>query len=291
MSKEESKESNESNESKNNYNDEINLFYATKEKYKSIYDAKVDKILKNKNIDNKSKREKVKNIVLPCIFCKRKVNSIFSRNNHTLKITCGSESEPCSNKFELKLAYYSSMNNILDGLEETIQKMKDSVIHVKSKLLYDYISQEEALEEFNKTNKSLNEYIEVYLSILKKRDLITNNEEQQHLILQKRNIIDEYILLNNDLLERYKEEKTDDSLNNFIENTIQILMPINKELFELKNAFQEITQQYEDNSFVNEETNNKNKKIIYILHTRNNLFEHLENIFDDVDNELIQNDL
>ena len=30
------------------------------------------------------------------------------------------------------------------------------------------------------------------------------SQEQQHLILQKRNIIDEYILLNNDLLERYK---------------------------------------------------------------------------------------
>jgi hypothetical protein len=284
--------SNPEDELNNKFSKEISLFYSTKEKYKEAYDNKVDKIMKNNKLDLNSKHDKVKKIEMPCVFCKRKVNSIFSRKNHRLTISCGSEAEPCNRKFDLQLAYYSTMDNILEGLEERIQTIKDKVIQIKTKLLYNYISEENAIEEFEKASKDLNEFSEVYVTLMRKREKILNNEETQHLILQKQSTIEEYMTYNKELLEIYMTERTDETLNNYVENIIEILQPLQSEVYDLKYAFKEVIVEEKYRNQNNDFTkNNDNKELIYTLHSRNVLFENLDDIFDEEDHKLIQNDL
>lgn len=293
MSEQEDITNDKTNDTTNDkFSKEISLFYSTKEKYKEAYDTKVDKIMKNKSLDKNSKREKVKTIQMPCVFCKRKVNTIFSRKDHHLTISCGSETEPCNRKFDLQLAYYSTLDDILEGLEERIQKIKDKVIEIKTKLLYNYLSEENAIEEFENTSKNLNEFSEVYVTLMRKREKILNNEETQHLILQKQSKIEEYISYNKELLEAYNSEKTDETLNNYVENIIEILKPLKEEVYNLKYAFKEVVvhEKEKSNSF-GQSKDDDVKEYIYKLHTRNVLFENLDDIFDEDDHKIIQNDL
>lgn len=284
--------SNSEEELNNKFSKEISLFYSTKEKYKDAYDNKVDKIMKNNKLDLKSKHEKVKNIEMPCVFCKRKVNTIFSRKNHHLTIVCGSEAEPCNRKYDFQLAYHSTMDDILEGLEERIQSIKDAVIQIKTKLLYNYISEEIAVEEFEKASKDLNEFSEVYVTLMRKRDKVLNNEGTQHLMLQKQGIIEEYMAYNKELLETYMNEKTDETLNNYVENVIEILQPLQSEVYDLKYAYKEVVVQEKERNQNNDFTKNSHdKELTYTLFSRNILFENLDDIFDEEDHKLIQNDL
>lgn len=277
--------------SNNNYINEINLFYSTKEKYKTVYDNKVDKIMAKANLDIQSKRKKVDEITMPCIFCKRKVNTIFSRRNHSLLIYCGSKEEPCNMRFELKLANYSNINDIIDGLEERVNTIKEKIIRLKTDLLYNYITNEDAIEEFDELSKDLNEFTELYITLMKKRDNFTNNDETQHLILQKRSTLDEYLFINKELLSTYKNDKSQETLNNYLENTLQIIEPTYREIYELKNVYKEVISVEKRNNKYFGDSNNESNELIHTLFQRNVLFENLDNIFDENDHKLIQNDL
>lgn len=276
----------------NKYTNEINLFYSTKEKYKDAYDNKVDKIMSKKGLDINSKRDKVKEIVMPCIFCKRKVNTIFSRRNHSLSIYCGSKEEPCNMKFELKLAWYSNLIDIIDGLEDRINTIKEKIIRLKTDLLYNYINDESAIEKFEEFSKDLNEFTELYITLMKKKDNLFNNDETQHLILQKKSILEEYMSFNKELIETYKTEEMLETLNNYIENIVQVIEPVHKEIYDLKYAHKEvISVEKRSNKLDNEKQNNDSKEFIHTLFQRNVLFEYLDNLFDENDHQLIQNDL
>ena len=172
--------------------------------------------------------------------------------------------------------------------------IKDNVIQIKTKLLYNYISEEDAVETFEKASNDLNEFSEVYITIMRKKEKIVNNEEKQHLILQKQSKIEEYIQYNKELLDTYINERTGETLNNYVENIIEILQPLHEELHDLKYAFKEVIVQEQENknSFNNsDKSSNEDKAVTYTLHQREVLFEHLDDIFDEEDHKLIQNDL
>ena len=96
------------------------------------------------------------------------------------------------------------------------------------------------------------------------------------MILQKQNQIQEYLDLNRELVNDYILNNEIKSLEDYIENTFKILNPLQKDVFDLKNGFKEIL------------TNIDGTKV---LHLRNKPFENYEHIFDDEEDELIQNDL
>ena len=138
----------------NKFIDQINLYYEIKEKYKDEYDTKIKKLLKEKKLDMQSKKKKLQEFRMKCIFCKRKVNTIFSKKNKTLSIRCGSQETPCNQKFELKIVDYTTMDNILIKLEEVMNKAKTSIIKIKTELLYNYLTNEEAIQNLKRSMKS-----------------------------------------------------------------------------------------------------------------------------------------
>ncbi len=71
-----------------NYNAAIEEYYKLKQEYDRTYKRKL-RVLKNKDISLKEKRELLHKIKLPCIHCKKRVGTIFTNEGGVLKAVCG----------------------------------------------------------------------------------------------------------------------------------------------------------------------------------------------------------
>jgi len=293
------------------HKDEIYRYYETKEKYMNDYQYKISKIQQNKDLDATQKKQKIKAIKMQCIFCKRAVATHFSNKNHTLLIKCGSNDTPCSNKFELKLARYQHIEDIIQDWELSLQEIKKQIIYIKTKLLYNYLDDSEAVSTFEKVNDDLNEYTTMYLAFLRKREDILNNHSKQHVMMEKKSKIDEIKQLNNHLMQKYQsnielknkqnvqniqniQNKDSDTVNHspddsYISNSDIHMM--NQELLQsyvenIKEQIQPLQQEYHDLQYAHKEVYENT------LQTSVNTFQAYEHIYDSLDgHELIQNDL
>jgi len=146
-------------------NDAFNEYYKLKNKYESDYNKDKQKIIKNKQMSWKEKRNEFKQLKPKCINCKRPVGTIFSIKHsgnpnddfRELKAICGSLSEPCTLNININAGVTYNMMDHIKELEKDIENYKNEIIEYKNKLLFGYTKTEIAVENFDKIKEAIND--------------------------------------------------------------------------------------------------------------------------------------
>ena len=145
--------------------DAFNEYYKLKNKYESDYNKDKQKLIKNKQMSWKEKRNEYKQLKPKCINCKRPVGTIFSIKHsgepnddfRELKAICGSLSEPCSLNININAGVTYNMMDHIKELEKDIENYKNEIIEYKNKLLFGYTKTETAVENFDKIKEAIND--------------------------------------------------------------------------------------------------------------------------------------
>jgi hypothetical protein len=145
--------------------DAFNEYYKLKNKYESDYNKDKQKLIKNKQMSWKEKRNEFKQLKPKCINCKRPVGTIFSIKHsgepnddfRELKAICGSLSEPCSLNININAGVTYNMMDHIKELEKDIENYKNEIIEYKNKLLFGYTKTETAVENFDKIKEAIND--------------------------------------------------------------------------------------------------------------------------------------
>lgn len=146
-------------------NEALNEFYKLKSKYESDYNKYKQKIIKDKNLSWKEKKQEFKQLKPKCINCKRPVGTIFSvkhlgkenEDSRELKAICGSLSEPCNLNITINPGVTYNIMTHIKELEKDNEDYKNEIIEYKNKLLFGYTTTEAAVEKFDKTKDAIND--------------------------------------------------------------------------------------------------------------------------------------
>ena len=184
----------------------MNEFYKLKGKYDEIVRRKKQKIINNPTLSKADKRKAWANTVIKCINCKQNVGTFFSVKNRRLIAHCGavgkteSGVQPCKLNIDLELATVTTMQETINSFNKFKEDDKESIIKTKLKLLFGFMSETEALSEFEEKRKEFdddvqtyNEYLELFTDIhnsKEKRDMLKNiTQEAEETIKEIKKLI------------------------------------------------------------------------------------------------------
>ena len=139
----------------------IEEYYTLKNDYDQSYSSKRKAIISDKSIGNtkQKKRNSINELKIPCIHCKRPVGSIFSTENRTLNAICGDVIAPCP----LNIKIYKGRVTRLDDdftvwYEDYIKELTETIVKTKLDVLFQYITEEDAVKLFQETKEQLELY-------------------------------------------------------------------------------------------------------------------------------------
>lgn len=190
-----------------NYTDAINAYFSMKNDYETKIHNKKKQIY-NKEPNKKLAKYIIKQYIPECIKCKRKVGSIFNKENDTYTIICGDTQNPCNLDVRIFAGTLSQFHSTFEALKEVFDETRDIVIRQKLDTLFDYVTEEDAVKLFKTqselymSNESLyNDYLERYNEMYNNTDTARRiNEKQTNLFSmfeKNKELIDEYKKTNN----------------------------------------------------------------------------------------------
>ena len=159
----------------------INDYYKLKRDYESSIDKEIKKL--DKGLSIKEKRNEFKKLKPKCIDCNRPVGTTFSINydkekdGRILSAVCGDKVDPCNLNINIFLGYTETYPEIIKCLENEIKKIKNDIIVDKNKLLFGFITTEQALESFDSYSSKISEKTERLTSVLELYLNETDNTE------------------------------------------------------------------------------------------------------------------
>lgn len=206
--------------------DAFNEYYKFKNKYESDYNKDKQKIIKNKQMSWKEKRNEFKQLKPKCINCKRPVGTIFSIKKsgdpkddfRELKAICGSLTEPCSLNITINAGITFNIMDHIKELEKDIEQYKKEIIEYKNKLLFGYTHTETAVDNFEKIKEAIND-TSFLLNINYERlfDIVDNKIKNEQIAKLKEEI---YILIN-EIKESIKKFNSTGNIQ-FVRDSIEI---------------------------------------------------------------------
>jgi len=221
----------------------INEYYKLKNKYETDINKHKKSISNNPTLSNKEKRMEFQKIKPKCVNCGRPVGTIFSIryfpeiNNEgehkELKALCGGLGvDPCNLNITIRVGLYDLLPHNLNLIEKIIKDDKDDIINFKNKLLFGYITAEQAIENFEDKKSSINDFTELLQEYLMKYNEITNNKEKNQEL--KEDIEKSYIFIEEIKQCVIKYNETDD--NQYIRDLVNIYINNLKPIFKKINA-------------------------------------------------------
>jgi hypothetical protein len=238
----------------------LNEYFKLKQKYEAEIAANKKRIINNPTLSNREKRSEFMKLKPKCINCKRPGGSIFkvlfnaddshNESYREYNARCGIISNPCNLKIKIRCGKTELITDILKNMEDEIKDIKNEIIDDKNKLLFGFLTTEDALDKFDYSKEAVSTYSSLYEEYLTKYNSIVDNEDKKREL--EESITNSYIYIN-----QIKDcvKKSDESGNkSFISDAINIydttLVPI---LFTIRNL------KYNE-SFVwhNEDTNSCN---------------------------------
>lgn len=194
----------------------INSFYDLKNKYESKLSQEKKKIILNTQLSKKEKRDRFLRIKRKCINCKKEGGTVFSTNNKLLKAVCGA-ANPCKLDIEIQVARYMDGRAIIDILKGQYDSLKQIIIETKLNLLFNYITEDAAVDSFDKHREELQETSETYKALLIEYLLVTNNPTKAVKLMEEEIKVFNYIEEYKNLIKQYDDENKDDYLTEALE--------------------------------------------------------------------------
>jgi hypothetical protein len=176
-------------DTKTSVKEALNEYFKLKLKYENQISANKKKIANNSTLSNREKRSEYLKLKPKCINCKRPGGTIFKTTffNETDKedshrqysAKCGILADPCNLDIKIQVGSVQLLPNLLNSLQAQIKELKDNVIDDKNKLLFGYITTEQALESFDDIKETIGIYTSLYESYLENYNLIVDNDKKK----------------------------------------------------------------------------------------------------------------
>ena len=258
----------------------LNEYFKMKMKYESQINANKKKIMNNPTLSKREKRSEFLKLKPKCINCKRpggtKFQVLFHEENiaedkydsrREYKAECGLVADPCPLNINIEVNKVELLPEILNSMEKEIKTIKNKIINDKNKLLFGYLTTEEALKNFEEDEMGITlytEYYEKYLEAYNK--LVDNHEEKDDL---NKTITESYIFI--DQIKECIKKSKDLEDKQFITDAVQIyttsLMPVLNKIRRLK---------YNENMVWHDEDTNTCKLIQNKYNISNMSYSNLE---------------
>jgi len=140
---------------------QLNKYYKLKANYESSISDKKKKIIHNNKLSMKEKREEFKKYKPKCINCKRIGGTNFTSNiekgERLIRAICNISSNPCNLDIKINLGSFYLIRELLDEIQDSINKVKNEIIKNKNKQLFNFIDDNTVVSVFDKLKKDLNE--------------------------------------------------------------------------------------------------------------------------------------
>ena len=171
-------------EERNKINDAIHGYYSLKEKYNSALEKRRQRLMNDPVINWKSlsAQQKAKRLAIikpACIVCKQEGGSIFTETDGKLKAICGNISQPCGFHIEVTRGKYISLETLMNESLEEVRATKDEIIRMKLDLLFQFISEDELVEQFDAVQHKLHEQLKMYAEFRTYYLSVTDNDDIQ----------------------------------------------------------------------------------------------------------------
>lgn len=260
----------------------VDEYYEIKNKYEfEIKTSKArKKIINNDKLSIKEKRVQLQQLKPKCISCERPVGTIFKtifdteKECRILTARCGDKLAPCKLNIKVNPGSYNSIQTIIDFYENENENTKQDVITIKNKTLFGFITNEDAIKEYDKIKEEINTNTYLLDKFLSLYNDIVDNKEKDTLIRNKMKTLHLNINVYKEHIEKYEE--TSDTLN--ISDAVNVydkqIKPLLNEIMKLK--YENASVFVETKNGEGEEDENDTGKTIYHLVQQKYLPESME---------------
>lgn len=240
----------------------LNEFFKLKSKYETQINANKKKIMNNTTLSKREKRSEFLKLKPKCINCQRpggtkfqviyfdeKGNAAVDYDSHReYRAECGIVADPCPLNIKVQIGKVEMLQDILNTMETEIKTYKNKIITDKNKLLFGYLTTEEALKNFDDDKVSISLYTELYEKYLEAYNKIVDNDEVKDDL--NKSITESYIFIDQ-IKECVKKSQDLDELL-YIQDAVQIyttsLMPLLDKIRMLKYNENMVWQDEDTNS-------------------------------------------
>jgi hypothetical protein len=228
----------------------IEDYYTLKNDYEQVYKKKRKTIMTDIRVTKQDKRDAIQSIKVPCIHCKRMVGTIFSTENRVLKAKCGDASNPCPLNIEIYKGRVTRYDIAFQTwLEDHIKEYSETIVKTKLDVLFQYITEEEAVKIFQETKEELDLYkmgyntdFQLYLEKTTNSDTKADLESVIKKLGEKQSEMKE-------LLSQYYIKKDNRIFNSIVTIYTEKVIPLVQTIRELKYKYIDLEYDSDENVY------------------------------------------
>jgi hypothetical protein len=217
----------------------LNEYFKLKTKYESQINANKKKIINNSTLSKREKRSEFLKLKPKCINCKRPGGTkfqllYFDENSRPeffdslreYRAECGIVADPCPLNIKIQVGKVELLPEILNFMDREIKTSKNKIINDKNKLLFGYLTTDEALKNFDDDKDSISLYSELYEKYLEAYNKIVDNDDEKDDL--DRAITEHYILIDEikECIKKYNDLDKPQYLTDAVEIYTTTLMPV-----------------------------------------------------------------
>lgn len=216
------------------YLDEVNNYFKLKESYNDKLNQEKQKIINNKDLTAKEKRQKFHQYKKKCINCKQLGGTIFTQKDNIFKAYCGNTAKPCNLNISINREQKILIDEKLIEYITTINSIKKQIILTKLDYVFNYTSEDESIVKFNELKTNLNDITDNYNTLYTQYINITHNLDNNDTIMTK--LLNRADLINSikSRMSLFKSTNNVKYVKECIELFITDLTQLNRELRELQ---------------------------------------------------------
>ena len=224
----------------------MNDYYKLKHQYNNTVVSKKNKILENNTLSLKDKRRRFKQLVYKCINCKQNGGTIFTNTNGFLKAVCGSDT-PCKLNIEIMKGKYIDIRDLNRELTNETDMLKIHIIRTKLMFLFNLMSEETSIDDFNNFRNQLSLISkENYNILIKYNDIFNNNKKENEIKKNTIQLINEVNKIK-EIYKLYLHDNSESKLKEMVDIYVSVIKPIEEQIRDLKYV-EEYIQEDEKNN-------------------------------------------
>lgn len=227
----------------------IEDYYTLKKDYDQSYATKRKAIISDNRIGNtkQKKRDAIKGIKMACVHCKRLVGSLFSTENRTLIAKCGDMVAPCPLNIKIYKGRVTKLDNDFTlWYEDYIKELTETIVKTKLDVLFQYITEEDAVKVYQETKEQLELYKMGYnTDFTLYLEKTSNSDNLQDLSSSNKKLLDFKGTLK-ELLEGYYKTKDKRVFEEIVGIYVTNIVPLLETIRELKYKYIQLEYDSDD---------------------------------------------
>jgi hypothetical protein len=237
------------------FDEALNNYYKLKEKYEEQLINDKASVLSKYKLSWREKRREYKNLVKKCVNCGQSGGTIFTNfldkqdDTRVLSAVCGHVANPCPLNIKLDLGFFEPITYYIQINEDFVKEMKNKIIEDKNKLLFGYISKEDAIANFDKIKEELNENGQILESHIAEYLEIVDNTQKKEGLKKKLNMSFTYIKEIQEAISNFNSSGNQQFVKDAVDIYIDNLKPILDEIRNLKYSNCSVEYNENDNTY------------------------------------------